>query len=208
MSWEPVERHEGFLVCDGCGDLYEPHAQAGRPSPQRCRCRRDPDDPRWPSGDFNEVLRLCACCRLEVLGSGTRWSVWFCAGCKRRVIGLNGHVGRYLVPIGRHSVMAGAGIPGWALTEADAAQVDRLIDELDGAALGLIGGMERLWAFGTHRTRELAAWMGLDLRRRTTLPEWQARLREAADREPDRFGPRASFEALVRWFAAGSADRR
>ncbi len=47
--------------------------------------------------------------------------------------------------------------------------------------------------------------MGLDLRRRTTLPEWQARLRDAADREPDRFGATASFEALVRWFAQPEA---
>jgi hypothetical protein len=208
MPWEPIANHPGFLVCDGCGELYEPHAQAGRPSPQRCVCRRDPDDSRWPHHDFNEAVRLCGCCRLEAVGSGSRWSVFFCDACKWRVIGLNGHVGRYLVPVGRHSVMAGAGVPGRALVEADAATVDRLIGDLHVVALGMIGGMERLWAFGTHRTRELAAWMGLDLRRRTTLPEWQGRLRDAADREPDRFGATASFEALVRWFAHRSDDRR
>ena len=53
---------------------------------------------------------MCNCCGIEVLRSGTRWSVWFCDTCKERVREVHSQYRAYLLPVGRHSVMAGFGV--------------------------------------------------------------------------------------------------
>lgn len=91
---------------------------------QLCRCQgpRQPSEPgerseRWPSFDFNTAVELCKCCGLEPLRSGSRWSVWFCDECKERVRELHEGYQRYIIPIGRHSLMGGFGLSGKAVRD-------------------------------------------------------------------------------------------
>lgn len=187
-----------FVVCGTCGDLFETSPQPGFPTPQRCGCqRRDTADPGWNRYDFNEHLHLCRCCRSEALPSGSRWSVWFCGECKERVLALNRAVGRAVVPIGRHSLMSGAGLRGSDVAGADAREATRLIAGFHAATVELFGGMERLRAFARRRTDELRAGLGYGAAAPVPLPEWLARLSAASHSDPERFGKRVSFERLV-----------
>jgi hypothetical protein len=61
----------------------------------------------WPGFDFDTYLELCRCCGIEPLKSGSRWSPFFCDACKERVIAFNRACGRWVIPIGRHSMMHG-----------------------------------------------------------------------------------------------------
>jgi hypothetical protein len=65
------------------------------------------EDCRWPGYDFNMVAELCRCCGQVLLKSGNKFSVWFCDHCKEHVGLLNGRLGRYAIPIGRHSFHGG-----------------------------------------------------------------------------------------------------
>lgn len=47
---------------------------------------------------------------VHLLASGSRWSKWFCPGCRTKVDGFNSTVGRPVVPVGRHSFMNRVGI--------------------------------------------------------------------------------------------------
>jgi len=62
--------------------------------------------------DHQTVAELCRCCGVELLRSGSKWSVWFCQECKRRVEALNKDADTCVVPIGRHTLMHGIGLPG------------------------------------------------------------------------------------------------
>jgi hypothetical protein len=98
-----------FVVCVTCGWLRGPWGRYGELEfEQRCDCRdaEEPDE-RWPGFDHNTVAELCRCCGLEVVKSGSKWSVWFCRECLDRVKDLNAGAGRCVVPIGRHSLMNG-----------------------------------------------------------------------------------------------------
>ncbi|MCB9925584.1 MAG: hypothetical protein H6822_25765 [Planctomycetaceae bacterium] len=100
-------------VCSTCGELFGPCREIGvagdqcRQLEQLCACENGRrDQPTWERFDFNEVVTLCRCCRGVPLQSGTRWSVWFCESCKRRVLAVNDICESYVIPIGRHSIMA------------------------------------------------------------------------------------------------------
>ena len=91
-----------FRICGTCYALYE----IGRPDGlnQQCRCSAQTADP-WPRFDFNERARLCACCGMEVLASGSRWSPYFCRECQLLAMGVSLWERRLVIPIGRHSMM-------------------------------------------------------------------------------------------------------
>ncbi len=100
-------------VCNTCGELFGPCRQIGvssgrsRQLEQLCACENGrKDQPKWERFDFNEVITLCRCCRGVVLRSGSRWSVWFCEQCQQRVQAVNDICESYVIPIGRHSIMA------------------------------------------------------------------------------------------------------
>jgi len=115
-------------VCTECGEIYGFwHYQSGHVSSlggidhyQKCGCKTaKPDMPpkgqgqkKWRGFDFNEAITLCHCCGQEVLSSGTKWSVWFCSPCKERVIKFNTKYQQTIIPIGRHSIMAGYQLSG------------------------------------------------------------------------------------------------
>ena len=92
-------------ICRTCYKVYGMWRGTEYELEHGCACNRS-DQPRWDVGDFNERVTLCYGCGLELLRSGTRWSVWFCEFCKVRTIKLNDLCGHYVIPIGRHSIMA------------------------------------------------------------------------------------------------------
>lgn len=83
-------------VCRACGRLTGsgPGTGPGVSRAQRCDChpRREKT---WPDYDFNLAVELCRCCGQVALRSGSRWSVWFCAGCLQLTRHLNHALGRY-----------------------------------------------------------------------------------------------------------------
>jgi hypothetical protein len=195
------DTHSNFVLCATCQGLYGDRPSPGFATPQRCRCRHV-DEPKWPRHDFNEHLHLCECCRLVPLRSGSRWSVWFCDECKARVRDLNHVLGRYVIPIGRHSLMGGIAIAGAELAHADQRRRDELIDRFSIQAGGLYESLDRLNAFAADRTVFLTGAVGLDVTRDVRLAVWLKRVRPLADAEPNEFGKEGAFEALVRRFAS------
>jgi hypothetical protein len=196
----------GFIICGTCGDLFQTEPSEGFPTPQRCGCdRKEADDPKWERHDFNEHLHLCRCCRAETCHSGSRWSQWFCDECRLRVIALNRAVGRYVIPIGRHSIMAGVAIHGPAVADADAREVDRLLAGFHAGITGLIGGIDRLWEASTTRSDELRAGLGFEASQDVPLHVWLAAWEVEVERHPACWGKLASFRALVRAFGDQAA---
>lgn len=193
-------RYSRFVLCGACRGLYEVEPTPGYATPQRCECRRT-REPTWPGKDFNEHLHLCECCRLDPRRSGSRWSVWFCDGCKLRVIDLNRQIGRCVIPIGRHSLMAGVGIAGSDLVQADDRRLGELVARFGDRTQGLFDAMDHLHAFAADRTAVLTDAVGLA--GDTPLDTWLGLVRPLAGAEPTTFGREGSFEALVRWFASG-----
>ena len=115
-------------VCMECGRIYGFwHYQSGQVGSsgkidyyQKCGCKTaKPDMPpegqgqeKWQGFDFDEAVTLCHSCGQEVLTSGSKWSVWFCEKCKERVIEFNSRYQQTIIPIGRHSIMAGYQLSG------------------------------------------------------------------------------------------------
>lgn len=200
-TWSSEASHPMFVLCGTCRELYESTPQPGFETPQRCSCRRT-DEPTWPRFDFNEHLHLCECCRLVPLRSGSRWSVWFCDACKTRVRALNHRVGRYAIPIGRHSMMAGIGISGAEIARADEDGLGELVAAFTSEAAALFDSVDHLSAFAAERTSMLAAAAGLDPTRDVWLPTWLDRVRRMAESMPQEYDEESAFEALVRWFGS------
>jgi hypothetical protein len=114
-----------LALCRACKRLRGPWRSTRPPAihEQGCACTRvvretepvvshDGRGGLWPGYDYNEVAELCRCCGLDVLRSGSKWSVWFCGHCKDWVWDFNNRVGGCVIPIGRHSMMNGFGLPG------------------------------------------------------------------------------------------------
>jgi tetratricopeptide (TPR) repeat protein len=115
-----ISAYERMKVCTECGRIYGFwHSERGDYY-QKCGCKTPkPDTPqqgqaqeKWQGFDFNEVITLCHSCGQEVLRSGSKWSVWFCKECKERVIEFNTQYRKTVIPIGRHSIMAGYQLSG------------------------------------------------------------------------------------------------
>jgi hypothetical protein len=137
------EELQWLRVCGTCYNLYE----TGRPDGQnqRCRCFIGPDIP-WAGFDFNERARLCMCCAMEVLASGSKWSAYFCSECRQRVMDLSLREGRLVIPIGRHSLMhtwvPNTLAPSLAAHGGSAADLAQTVMT---AASAVFGGTDRLW---------------------------------------------------------------
>lgn len=129
----------GLSVCSECGWLLGSVDVRGALRMQHCDCT-EKVEPRWPGYDFNHAAQLCHCCGQVLLPSGSKYSVWFCRGCKKQVLQLNDRLGFYAVPIGPHSVFAGSLLRG----NASGPQIADFV-ELHNQGLG---GMRRLhqWA--------------------------------------------------------------
>jgi len=106
-------------VCGTCFELRGPFVWRLKgqeyPHVQECACERNrhaegerPE--RWRGFDFNMVAELCQGCGCQVLDSGSRFSVSFCGECKQHAVDLHAEVGRWVVPIGWHSIMHGVSL--------------------------------------------------------------------------------------------------
>jgi len=194
LRWRARE----YRLCMTCGLVFDRVVPSDGGPRQLCRCVPSNAD-EW-RGDLSERAHLCACCRLELLPSGSRWSVWFCPECLDRVRELNARLGRYAVPIGRHSLMAGVGVPGEAVINATDADLAAIAASLHHSLMGMMSSIDRLHAFARDRTAHLARRLGLESEPSIALDEWFARLGALTDTYPG-LGKRGSFRALVRWFA-------
>lgn len=139
--WNPPPFHHGLGVCTECGMVAGPsYGASGRlDGTQRCVC--DPlrgTEKRW--GDLSMAAELCRCCGQVVLQSGSRFSIWFCRDCLEQVRLLNARLGRYALPIGRHSFHGGMGL------KRDAGTVD--VEILCSTWNGVVGAMSRLEEWG------------------------------------------------------------
>jgi hypothetical protein len=141
LRWRARE----YRLCMTCGLVFDAADPSDGGPRQLCRCVPSNAD-EW-RGDLSERAHLCKCCRLELLPSGSRWSVWFCSECLGRVGELNARLGRYVVPIGRHSLMGGVGGPGKAVVNATDADLAAIADPLQHSLMGMVSGMDRLQAF-------------------------------------------------------------
>ena len=126
--------------------------------------------------------------------------MWFCAECLERVGDLNAHLGRYVIPIGRHSMMGGIGVPGKALADANEEQFRMIVEALHTGALGWLKTMKRLDAFAGDRVAYLARRVELDHLTAIPLDAWFERI-DALEYLYTAFGKAGAFRALVRWFA-------
>ena len=135
---------------------------------------------RWRL-DFDLPAELCRCCGQELLPSGTRWSVWFCEPCKKRVVRLNHRARRCAIPIGRHSLMNDVfDLPGRA--------ADRV--EIDGLVVGLrelFAKMDRLDDWTHEIVRRNCAALGFGDRARVALGEYLVAVRKARISRADAF---------------------
>jgi len=115
-----------MVVCGACGRVRGPWRFAGLstdsdsgdldlPFTQRCECDRR-DEPLWPRFDYNTAVHLCWCCAAEAVPSGSRWSLFLCPDCKELAVALMRREGRFIVPIGRHSLMNRVSVTGADLT--------------------------------------------------------------------------------------------
>lgn len=134
-------------VCLDCGKAYGwiGNEVDERRMFQLCRCESKSGVPdsvktseKWERYDFNEELTLCHCCGLEVVSSGSKWSLVLCTECKLQAVDLNQSQGRVIIPIGRHSLQHGIGIS--PAEEVDSA----MIEDFASKATGLWDSLDHL----------------------------------------------------------------
>ena len=87
-----------------CRDCLELRGALPDGRVQRCRCesRGSLKEKRWPGYDFNVSFELCYFCAAEAIPSGSRWSSFYCDGCRE-------HAEKRELPLGRHALL-GSGI--------------------------------------------------------------------------------------------------
>jgi len=143
-----MELHDyaNFTVCPSCAGMAG--YPAGREAcPQVCRCDRREQE-RWPDYDFNEYADLCWCCQIELIPSGSKWSLFYCEECRQRVRAYNEAAGRLLFFVGRHSILNGVGLRG---SDADWTEaVEAFARAMQGWSMGLQSFFEAM-----HRWRPM-----------------------------------------------------
>ena len=160
----PQEVLERFFVCGECGELRErPDGQLPAVR-QLCACEERElraagarGIPRWPGYDFNLQAELCRLCASEVLRSGHRFCVWFCRPCLVASRNANERLGRYLIPVGRHSVHAGVLVNPRQARHT----VTRQVTDVMGYMTDLAGWMDALERWRAARVADLLTREGM-----------------------------------------------
>lgn len=114
QDWWDVHRQDfrEMKICSTCYDLYGFLDYRGYRLYQKSDCQRNKFSYRkWDMLDFNEAITLCYCCGKEVLQSGSKFSCWFCSDCEKLLSEFKSMY-RMVIPIGRHSFMAGIIVKG------------------------------------------------------------------------------------------------
>lgn len=179
-------------VCGPCGDVVG-RLQRHPSEPtliQHGRCpehQRPPDATPWPPNfDIGRAVELCRCCGRIPLRSGSRWSVWVCGACKRRIGQLHAHHDRYIVPIGRHSLHGGFMLQGEAALDPVAVE---LFAE---TWTSVRAAMDVLAEWAQEVVRRNLSDLGMD-------PREAVPLRTYVDAAIAGIDPEARFEALCRY---------
>jgi hypothetical protein len=185
-------------ICRTCRGLFERWHPSGQP--QRCDCGSGrKEEPAWPGFDFNERAHLCECCAMTVLSSGSRWSVWFCQTCRKRVMGFNARHGYAVIPIGRHSLMAGVTVSGseFLITMGHDWEGEGPLDGFLSATSGLIARMDHLHAWHEGVVAGNLRRLGLDGLESVALDAYLSAV--IADKSLTK---EVAFEALTGHFSA------
>ncbi|MBM3675196.1 MAG: hypothetical protein FJW88_09645 [Actinobacteria bacterium] len=140
--------------------------------------------------DFPLPAEPCRCCGRELRSSGHKFAVWFCAECKERAATFNADVGRCVVPLGRHTLMAGVGTkPARKWRRAD---VERFVDDVR----GLFALIELLEEWAPEIVRRNCVALGLDREREILLVDYLDAVAEDGIPKAD------AFAQLLDWMAS------
>lgn len=117
-----LARHS--VICGTCREIRgDAVGRFGSRFHQPCSCEPGQEAGVPLAGyDFPTAAELCRCCATVLLESGSKFAVWFCGSCHALVREFNDDAGSYVIPIGRHSFMAGLGIQGRALGDGSVAR--------------------------------------------------------------------------------------
>ena len=141
-----------LAICPGCFEVYGSVPVDAVRYPQLCSCRsrkaRQEVKPA-PRYDYATYVELCRACGIEAIGSGSKWSGFFCPECHEVIIHLNKTLGVTLIPIGRHSIMNSLSLSGEE--SADPHKIDSFVK-----------GLRSLW----FRMEALNDWRRLMVARR------------------------------------------
>lgn len=176
-------------VCRSCAEVFGPFSWPGEiDAIQRCGCGRPHrEDARWPNFDFNCVVELCRICASVGIRSGSRWSTFGCAECHPWSRDLMMRAGRWVIPIGRHSMHHAIGIQG---ADVDDAEIQRFAD----ACTSLFEGMDRLEEWRSLRLAVNLDALGFDDSPTVLLTTYLA--------AAVRVDKAAARDELLRWWVA------
>ena len=131
------------VVCATCGRLRSDKPET------RCWCQPPNEE---LSAEARIPSRLCAICGLTIVGAVGRWTRLVCVPCMCDAQVLNQAAGRFVVPIGVHSLMNGVSI---AADIDDDATIQRFVANLRIVSIGIAELQERGAAVVLNRCHDL-----------------------------------------------------
>jgi hypothetical protein len=156
---------------------------------QGCSCHVPADAKRWEFGDFNEIVFICACCISAAVPSGSRWSLFYCGECKDRIMAIRRSKVALAIPLGRHSMVNGIGLPG------SDSQDDRKIRAFARDLQGMFGTIEAIFQWKGERLASIVADLDED-----------PPLADVFEEAKRRWTKEAAFAALCHWWVTPDAD--
>jgi hypothetical protein len=115
---------------------------------QSCRCEDEPV--RWAGCDVSAKVALCVPCACGTAGGTSRWSWLGCGFCRSESRRANA-----ALPLGRHSLMKGAGVQFAATGARQAAQTDSLLEFADNQRRARDWSLDEVWRLAAG-----AGWVG------------------------------------------------
>jgi hypothetical protein len=187
-----TQRVWGATICPACfacrGTLEVDGIHSGHYE-QHCSCQRsEGSEEQWPGWDFNTYLELCRCCGIEAVKSGSRWSPFFCHECRARVLSFDRRHRRWIIPIGRHSIMHGEFLGG------NEALIDEHVEHFVLRARGLFAATDHLDTWASARVKQNLEALGWAAGQEADLSRY---LRAAQERRLDK---QAAFHGLREHF--------
>lgn len=146
-----IENLKSLRFCQECFELKGTiQLSDGHSVKQKCACTRSSSEASWYVvfdgkrwfKDYNREYETCYCCGLEVIPSGSRWSLFYCQDCKAMIRKLNETLGFCLIPYGRHSIMNGVSIDKSNVDNKDAIKDFLLVTQ---------GLFDRMGTCGSYR---------------------------------------------------------
>lgn len=141
---------------------------------QSCPCE---DNPVHWKADVSREKDLCIVCFRATAGGTSRWAWLACKDCRDINDALGSLSGRRPLALGRHSIMNGIAVRGGQSQEAAEAQIQRLLEFLQGD--------RRLDDWGRTEYRRLAT--AFDPQADVPLPVWQEKWPPGEEASRDAF---------------------